>query len=329
MGVNFRWLINASLLALPVGVTVGVLIGVDSHRHATGQAPIFTQPVGGPGTDGSVGGGNGNKNDNRVKIDLRCGLQDATTPPSAGVKYQMNPNQWGFTADTRGAMCMNVTSFNNGTYSSPSAAPPFTVTWAYAPGPATAPVHAFPNVQVITDLPMPLSNAKSINIGTRWTYGVGNTPVEKTDEAAMTANAANTNVAIDMFLDPNSKTAENSSLAAFEVMVWLGRFGTAAEVIGEKNGIIATESINGTTFNLYTGQNSLKQNVLTWLAFGGIQETFYGDIRALIDKLDTVPQAKFTSSSLYLGHLGMGSEAFSATNNVTLSMPYLSVDIGN
>lgn len=78
--------------------------------------------------------------------------------------------------------------------------------------------------------------------------------------------------------------------------------------------------------NLYTGRNSLLQNVLTWSTATNAYE-FYGDIAPLLTKLDTVTKANFTGTNLYVGHIGMGSEAFSATNNVTFSMPLLSVDI--
>lgn len=87
MGPNFRWLVNAGLLILPVGTTIGVLIGVDSHRQATGQEPIFNNPgTGTPGTGGG-GGGNGNKNDDSVTSQLYCQKQVGVSPPSSGVKY--------------------------------------------------------------------------------------------------------------------------------------------------------------------------------------------------------------------------------------------------
>ncbi|KAL5329459.1 hypothetical protein ACEPPN_002971 [Leptodophora sp. 'Broadleaf-Isolate-01'] len=327
MGPNFRWLVNAGLLILPVGTTIGVLIGVDSHRQATGQEPIFNNPgTGTPGTGGG-GGGNGNKNDDSVTSQLYCQKQVGVSPPSSGVKYMLNPNQWGYTEGEDGAMCMNITSFNNGTYSTPSTAPPFTVTWFYPQGPSTQPVHAYPNAQVVMPTPIPLSTIKTIALSTSWTYSVGNTASATTDEAAMIANNANTNVAIDMFFDADKNAAANSSSANYEVMIWFATFGTATKPIGQDVGSVASESVNGTTFNLFTGQNSLNQNVLTWVA-ASTTEIFYGDIAPLLTKLDTIPKANFTSTGLYIGHLGMGSEAFSATNNVTFSMPMLSVDIG-
>ena len=82
--LNFRWLVNAGLLILPVGTTIGVLIGVDSQRAANGQKPIFNTPTGGTGT-GS--GGTGNKGDDRVTSQLFCQKQVGYTAPSSGIQY--------------------------------------------------------------------------------------------------------------------------------------------------------------------------------------------------------------------------------------------------
>lgn len=83
MGVNFRWLVNAGLLILPVGTTIGVLIGVDSQRQASGQEPIFNNP----GTETPGGGGTGNKADDRITYKFQCEKQIGISPPSSGVQY--------------------------------------------------------------------------------------------------------------------------------------------------------------------------------------------------------------------------------------------------
>lgn len=56
-------------------------------------------------------------------------------------------------------------------------------------------------------------------------------------------------------------------------------------------------------------------------------EIFSGDIYPLLTKLTSVEKAAFPLDTLYLGHLGFGSEAFSAGANVTFSMPVLAIDI--
>ncbi|XMA20445.1 hypothetical protein WAI453_013236 [Rhynchosporium graminicola] len=83
MGLNFRWLVNAGLLILPVGTTVGVLMGVDSHRQTTGQEPLFNTPSSGPGT----GGGTGNPSDDRITTEVHCEKQTGRIAPTRGVQY--------------------------------------------------------------------------------------------------------------------------------------------------------------------------------------------------------------------------------------------------
>ncbi|OWP00342.1 hypothetical protein B2J93_3753 [Marssonina coronariae] len=289
-----RWLVNAVLLALPVGTTLGVLLGVDLHRHSTGQAPLFNDDTG-----SGVGGGGGSISDNGVTTSQYCQKQVGASPGSKGVQYILNTNQWGWEEGTPGAMCMNVTAFNNGTYATNTSAPDFTVTWQYPPGPETQPVHAFPNVQVAGSvLPKSLQNLQSINFELQWTYGLGNEPAATTDVAGLAASSVNTNVAIDMFLDRDAAQSTNSSLADYEVMVC----------------------------NLYTGKNGIGQNVLTWEA-AEMTENFVGDIAPLLLELNSIPAANFSTDGLTLGHLGVGSEAFSAARNITFSMPVLSIDV--
>ena len=79
----------------------------------------------------------------------------------------------------------------------------------------------------------------------------GDTPAATTSESELLANAVNTNVAIDMFLDADKTAAENSSLANYEGMIWFAKFGTAAQAIGQEDGVVTTESINGTTLYVF------------------------------------------------------------------------------
>lgn len=46
-------------------------------------------------------------------------------------------------------------------------------------------------------------------------------------------NAINGNVAIDMFMDKDPKTAANGEKAAYEVMVWFAAFGKATWPLGK------------------------------------------------------------------------------------------------
>ena len=147
-------------------------------------------------------------------------------------------------------------------------------------------MHAFPNIKLDGSgsvFPAAINTIKSIPVDVEWTYGLGTKAANSTDVAALEAANVNTNVAIDMFLDPDMNSAQSTTQAKYEVMVWLCKIGAATQPIGYPNAV-ATESVNGTVFNLYFGQNSLQQYVLTWMATTSV-ENFIGDIQPLLTKV--------------------------------------------
>jgi hypothetical protein len=86
-----RWMVNAGLLAIPIGATVGVLLGIESHRQATGQAPLFSgggDGVPGGGGGGSSGGGGTIVGDgNGITISQYCQASYGIQLPSKGTEY--------------------------------------------------------------------------------------------------------------------------------------------------------------------------------------------------------------------------------------------------
>jgi hypothetical protein len=231
---------------------------------------------------------------------------------------------------------MTVVSFDNGSYPTKTLAPKWSVTWQYPQGPPTQPVHAFPNIKVNaddqTDMPLKISDITGIDVDVEWYYGTGNTAPTTVDTAQLTAVEANTNVAIDMFLDDDSDKSTDPEKAEFEVMVWLGAFGPATQPIGLAEGTKATANINGVTFNLYYGANGLGQTVLTWtVPTGTIANNFNGDLSTLVkydySTLSLPANIPYPRSSAYLGYIGLGSEALYALQNVTLSVPKLDMSV--
>ncbi|KAK5094891.1 hypothetical protein LTR24_003339 [Lithohypha guttulata] len=224
---------------------------------------------------------------------------------------------------------MNVTQFNNNTYPTPNTAPQFSVTWQYPQGPATQPVHAFPNIKIDGQgklFPTTINRIRSIPVDVEWTYGLGSTAAKTSDITGMAAANVNTNVAIDMFLDADMNSAQSTTSSKYEIMVWLATIGAATQPIGLAQGSVATEVINGTTFNLYFGQNSQKQYVLTWSAATPV-EKFIGDIAPLVSKVGQLGLPESPSSSVYLGYMGLGSEALWTPQEVTFDVSYLSMDV--
>lgn len=173
---------------------------------------------------------------------------------------------------------------------------------------------------------MQISNIQAIDIDTSWMYSVGNADqaTSALDTAALSGVLANTNVAIDMFLDADSSKSTSTEDAKYEVMVWLATFGPATQPIGLAEGARAVATIGSTTFNLYYGVNGLGQTVLTWSAATPLTD-FTGDISVLV-KQDLSSFGGPTPND-YLGYVAFGSETLSASSNVTLSVPKLSMQV--
>ncbi|CAI7575192.1 unnamed protein product [Penicillium glandicola] len=322
-------LVNAVLVAIPLGGSVGALMGIDAHRAATGQKPLFS---GGTSSDGTGsgsdstgdGGGHNTVTDNGVTTTEYCDLSWGITPPSKSENYTLNPNQWGVTATSTGnGLCMNVTTFTNETYATDTA-PEFTVTWQFDAGPQTAPVHGYPNIRVDDVLPKKMSSITELNLDLHWTYGVGDTTAASTDTTALTAENLATNVAIDMFLDTDSTKAVNGTNAAFEVMVWFWMSNEEAQPHGWGSPGI-NRTVDGTKFTLYNGTNDNGQMVLSWVA-STITETFTGDIYPLISDLYSLGD-DYPAKEDYLGSLSFGTEVYSVDSNVTFWAEKYKIDI--
>ncbi|KAL1855023.1 hypothetical protein Plec18167_004526 [Paecilomyces lecythidis] len=352
MAGAFRWLVNAGLLAIPVGTSIGVLVGLDAHRAATGQPPLFgNNPdnagipgIGGGGSSGgsdSSGGGGGGfsgvPSGNGIETNRYCQKSYGIEPPSKGEAFILNPNQWGVTAGETGGLCMNVTTFNNETYPTKYTAPEFSVTWQYPVGPETQPVHAFPNAEIGDDtLPVLMSDVSHLMLDLEWTYGVGNDTAATTDTSQLTQNSVQTNVAMDMFFDSDKDSSKNSEKAKCEVMIWFATFGEAAQAIGFKDGAVTQKTLDGTVFYLYVGKNGQGQNVFTWStlpetasdsATNTMTESFHGDIMPLLTELMSTNKENYPTTQDYMGHLSFGSEAFSSNTNVTFHVPTFAIQV--
>lgn len=88
-------IVNTVLVAIPVGGSVGALMGIDAHRAATGQKPLFTGGSTNDGTDSggggsdSTGGGGGHDTvtNNGIQNTQYCELSWGITPPSKTEQY--------------------------------------------------------------------------------------------------------------------------------------------------------------------------------------------------------------------------------------------------
>jgi hypothetical protein len=258
-----------------------------------------------------------------------CVVATGIHPISYGQTYTLNPNQWGLLDGEDPNLCMNVTTFENGTYPTKESAPAWSITWQYPPKPATAPVHGFPNIKLDTPglFPVRVQDLSAVNIEADWMYSVGDVPAPALDAAYFSSSqtSINTNVAIDIFLDPSSSNAQDTTKAKYEIMVWLATFGASTQPIGLAQGARDSVTINGTVWNLYFGTNDVTQQVvLTWSANTPITN-FQADIAPLLQR--DVSALGGPSQTDYMGYMALGSEVLDSTVNVTLSVPTLSMDV--
>ncbi|KAK3044042.1 hypothetical protein LTS18_002324 [Coniosporium uncinatum] len=126
-----------------------------------------------------------------------------------------------------------------------------------------------------------------------------------------------------MFIAADATNSSSTTDSAYEVMIWFGRWGDATQPIGIAEGSQDNHVINGTTFDLYYGSNSLGQKVFTWVA-GDNTTTFTGDLAPLVSKLSN---NSGPVGDDYLGYVAFGSEALYSFENVTFYVPVLEMDI--
>ena len=163
-----------------------------------------------------------------------------------------------------------------------------------------------------------------LTVKTNWTYGLGDSIAATNDDASLSAENLNANVCVDMFVDADATSSQSTTTAAYEIMVWLGRWGTATLPIGWLEGERLILTVNdGTSFGLFYGDNSLGQKVFTWVAHGNTT-SFDADIYPLLGQLG---QFGGPSQTDHLGYVAFGSEALYSLQNVTFAVPGLVMDL--
>ncbi|KAK2592666.1 hypothetical protein QQS21_009633 [Conoideocrella luteorostrata] len=326
-----RWLVSALFLALPIGTTIGILLGIQAMNKASGRPPPFSGGDDGNGLPG-IGPIKG-KDVVQMKCDEAYGIE---SKPKDGLDFTMNANPWGWKKGEPGNICMSVNLNGNRTYATQFSAPIFNATWQYPRATGTGNnVHAFPNAKVESKkLPVPVGSIRKLEFDVSWYLSLKNDSLAEVTETTggdVDKNHINANVAIDMFLDTDPTKAAESEKAAYEIMVWFADFGTDAWPIGRDKalpdmGVKARQTIGNTQFELYSGQNTVtKQTVLTWKA-ATTTNKFKGSLTPLLDAIFALNDASYPKKTDQLGYFAFGQEAYSSDANVTFSVPELAVD---
>jgi len=211
--------------------------------------------------------------------------------------YIYVPNAWGESTGS-GFQCIDVSGAQNNGSS-------FSATWSWAAN-ASA-VHSYPSIKLNTDiLPVQLSNVQSFPVSVEWTMGMTD-PSDSLNSSLVVAD-----VVFDLFASQDAGTSLNSTEAEIEIMIWIGSFGQP-HPSGYSNGSTGSLKLGGITYELYTGTGQNGQSIYSWLAFSNLV-TYKMDVLPLLTYLTT---KDLIDSSVYVGDVTFGTEAFHSPGNVT------------
>ncbi|KAF2134356.1 glycoside hydrolase family 12 protein [Dothidotthia symphoricarpi CBS 119687] len=240
-----------------------------------------------------------------------CGQYENVTDPSD--TYRLSTNVWG--RDSSGASCVDVT--DNATVLSS--------TWSWSANDTL--VHAYPNINFnpVQRDPIQISNLSSIDVKVSWSMK----PTMSTSKSAFDMDGlavvnAKTNVAFDFFFDTDIENAVNTTAPKYEVMVWIGKFGSILPIGASDNGQtskLPTQNIGKEKFTLYQGANDNGQQVFSWLSNSNKTE-FEGDLSPLVHYLW---RHGFVLAANYIGVIQFGTEQKHATSNITFSVDEFSI----
>ncbi|KAL4993823.1 xyloglucan-specific endo-beta-1,4-glucanase A [Aspergillus recurvatus] len=215
-----------------------------------------------------------------------CGQWDTAT---AG-NFIVYNNLWGQDNADSGSQCTGVDSANGNGIS-------WHTTWSWSGGSSSVKSYANAAYQFTATQ---LSSLSSIPSTWEWEYST-------TDIVA--------NVAYDLF---TSSSAGGDS--EYEIMIWLAALGGAGP-ISSTGSSIATVTLGGVTWNLYSGPNGSMQ-VYSFVA-SSITESFSAD---LMDFINYLVENKGLSTSQYLTHVQAGTEPFTGSD-ATLTISSYSVSV--
>ncbi|KAI0970715.1 family 12 glycosyl hydrolase [Xylaria arbuscula] len=210
-----------------------------------------------------------------------CGQWDSVETGT----YIVYNNLWGESAGT-GSQCTTVNSLSGSTVA-------WSTSWSWSGGDYN--VKSFANAVV-------QATAKQISaissIPTTWKY-------------SYTGSSLVADVAYDAF---TSSSASGSS--EYEIMVWLAALGGAGP-ISSTGSPIATPTIDGVTWNLFSGPNGA-MTVFSFVAQSQVT-SFSGDFKDFLTYLTT---NQGLSTSQYLTSIGAGTEPFVGSNAVLTTTAY-------
>ncbi|TVY94317.1 putative xyloglucan-specific endo-beta-1,4-glucanase A [Lachnellula willkommii] len=215
-----------------------------------------------------------------------CGQWDSVVTGA----YTVYQDLWNEAEATSGSQCSTVTSLSDSTLV-------WSTSWTWAG--ASNQVKSYANAVVSSTTKLQFSAITSIPTTWKWSY---------------TGSDIVADVSYDIF---TSSTATGSN--EYEIMIWLAALGGAGP-ISSTGSSIATVTIDGVSFDLYSGENGSTQ-VYSFVAASEATD-FSGDLLNFFNYLET---SQSYPSSQYLLNIGAGSEPFTGTSAVFTTTAYSAV----
>jgi len=211
-----------------------------------------------------------------------CGQWDTNVQ----APYTIFQDLWGEASATSGSQCTTITGITSGKLA-------WSTSWTWAGGPGQ--VKSFANADIPT-IGKELSTITTIPTVWDWSY---------------TGTSIVADVAYDSWFAP-SATGTND----YEIMIWLAALGGAGP-ISSTGSPVATPTINGVKWNLFSGPNGAT-TVFSFVAQTE-QTAFSSDLMLFFNYLITnegVPKTHFLTG------IGAGTEPFSGSNAVLKTTAY-------
>ncbi|RDW79394.1 hypothetical protein BP6252_04032 [Coleophoma cylindrospora] len=220
-----------------------------------------------------------------------CGQWDSVATGT----YVVYQDLWDESAATSGSQCSTVDSLSSETIT-------WSTSWSWEG--ASSSVKSYANVVVNQATGVELSTISSIPTVWDWSY---------------TGTSIVADVSYDLFTS-SSATGSNE----YEIMIWLAALGGAGP-ISSTGSTVATPTINGATWKLYSGPNG-DTTVYSFVAETE-QTSFSGDI---MDFMNYLIQNEGLSDTQYITSIGAGTEPFTGSSAVlTVSAYSIAIDTGS
>ncbi|KAK4891026.1 hypothetical protein LTR27_010357 [Elasticomyces elasticus] len=207
--------------------------------------------------------------------------------------YVISNDVWG-EANGAGSQCYTSNGVSDGSLS-------WGTTWSWANN--ANDVKSYANV-ILDFTPTQLSGISSLMSSWDWSY---------------TGDSIVADVSYDLFTNSVASTTSEE----YEIMIWLGRLGTAGPIASSYDAsgnpvAVASTTVAGHTFDLYKGTNGVQTATYSFVATENIT-SFSGDVNEFLTYL--VDSQSFDRSQ-YLVSIGAGTEAFTGSNAVFATSSY-------